>query len=239
MAAAVERNRQKWQADQWRWLLVCAVVLLLVFELTNLDRTFSDLFFTASEGFLGAQIAWFEPVMHEGLKRVMLLLAVGSSGWLIWRHCLNPLFSSRVLWMGVSALILVPLSIVLLKWLTHRPCPWSLSIYGGSEPYESLLSGFFPMANTPMYGGMCFPAGHASGGFLWLGWAAAFWVVNPRWARVFAALGWISGFVMGLTRVMQGAHFLSHVFWAAWVSWVVCVFLTHAFKMRGMDNEKD
>lgn len=240
MTAAVEWKaaRRQWQRRQWIGLALAGLMLLLLFEATDLDRAFSDLFYTPGEGFWAARVRWFEPIMHEGMKRVMLMLAIGTSVALFWMHRRSPQFNVRVLWVGVLALVLVPLSIVFLKWLTHRPCPWSLDIYGSTLPHQSLLEGLFSSRDVLKADAMCFPAGHSSGGFMWLGWAAAFWLARPAWARIFLALGLLSGFVMGLSRVMQGAHFLSHVFWAAWVSWGVCVLLTHAFTMLDSSHNK-
>jgi membrane-associated PAP2 superfamily phosphatase len=45
--------------------------------------------------------------------------------------------------------------------------------------------------------------------------------------RAAAALviGFACGFALGFGRIMQGAHFLSHNLWAAWVCWMVALAL--------------
>ena len=81
----------------------------------------------------------------------------------------------------------------------------------------------------------CWPAGHASGGFILLsfafigGWPPSVWnpqlrlgaVKSPNFlsARAFVWYAVVLGMVLGFARVSQGAHFFSHQFWALW--WVV------------------
>ena len=86
--------------------------------------------------------------------------------------------------------------------------------YGGPEPTLTVMEALLQLDGH----GQCFPAGHASGGFYLFAWAVAVAGFSPTGARVIAAAGLLSGLVMGLTRVAQGAHFLSHVLWSAWVS---------------------
>ena len=119
------------------------------------------------------------------------------------------------------SLALGPATVAVLKDTTNTHCPYDLQIYGGGAPYVRLLE-HAPADAAP---GHCFPGGHASGGFALMAFYFVWWRRRPRLA--FAALGggFAYGFGLGFTRLMQGAHFLSHNLWAAVVCWFVIVIL--------------
>jgi membrane-associated PAP2 superfamily phosphatase len=69
--------------------------------------------------------------------------------------------------------------------------------------------------------GGCFPAGHASTGFAFLGGYFAYRGSEPGRARAWLVGGLTAGLVLGLTQQMRGAHFMSHTLWSGWVCWCV------------------
>ena len=70
-------------------------------------------------------------------------------------------------------------------------------------------------------GGHCFPAGHASTGFAYLG--AWFWLrrAAPRAATAWLIGALLVGLGLGLVQQVRGAHYMSHTLWTAWLCWVV------------------
>ena len=54
---------------------------------------------------------------------------------------------------------------------------------------------------------------------------AAYAMHRPRAARYALAFGVFAGLLLGAGRVLQGAHFASHVLWAGLVCWSVMVLL--------------
>ena len=55
-------------------------------------------------------------------------------------------------------------------------------------------------------------------------------VRRNRWlSRAGLALGIAAGLVLGLGRMLQGAHFLTHVLWSGIVCWLVILGLYVAF----------
>ena len=60
-------------------------------------------------------------------------------------------------------------------------------------------------------------------------WAVALWIIQPKLAKFSLYLAVALGVVMGVARMMQGAHFLSHVLWTAWFSWAISMMLAAAF----------
>jgi membrane-associated PAP2 superfamily phosphatase len=127
----------------------------------------------------------------------------------------------RVLLFIALSLTLAPATVSSLKHVTNKHCPWDLQDYGGLLPYTRLLE-----ASPADKQGRCFPAGHASAGFSLL----AFYFAgrmrgNARWARLGLALGLGAGAVLGLGRMVQGAHFLTHTLWSGLVCWTVIALL--------------
>jgi len=88
--------------------------------------------------------------------------------------------------------------------------------------------------------GHCFPGGHASAGFSLLAfYFAGLALRKPALARAGLCGGLAAGMVFGLTRMAQGAHFLSHILWAALVCWLVMLALYVAVVAPPQDGVKD
>ncbi|HSG23177.1 MAG TPA: phosphatase PAP2 family protein, partial [Azonexus sp.] len=121
----------------------------------------------------------------------------------------------------IFGMLLIPLVTVALKRLTNRHCPWDILDFGGYAPYVSLF------ASTPesIVHGVCFPSGHASGGFVWLIWGLALRATMPALAERMLQAALVIGTTMGLARLVQGAHFISHVLWSAWLAWALAIAL--------------
>src|SRR6185503_18950793 len=117
---------------------------------------------------------------------------------------------------------LAPLSVTLGKAVSTRHCPWDIDEFGGLVPYTRLFEPNAPHVEP----GRCFPAGHASTGFALMAfYFAAYARGKRRAAQVALWIGVTAGIVLGLGRVMQGAHFVSHVAWSGLLCWVVMVML--------------
>src|SRR5690606_16500174 len=77
-------------------------------------------------------------------------------------------------------------------------------------------------SGSPAGPGLCWPGGHASGGFAL---AAAYFVLRdsrPHSARWMLAIGLLFGCVMSIVQMVRGAHFLSHNLWSLWLVWATC-----------------
>jgi len=116
-------------------------------------------------------------------------------------------------------MLLIPLLTVALKHLTNRHCPWDMQDFGGYAPYLSL----FARAPEGIVRGVCFPSGHASGGFVWIVWGLALRASRPVLAKGMLLGALLLGMAMGLARLVQGAHFISHVLWSAWLAWALTI----------------
>lgn len=212
-----------WLAWQFIWLILGALLLLWIFEGTDLDRAITRLFFDAQSGAFPLRRIWFlEAVMHTAAKQASYILVAASLYfcWQGWRGRLAWLPPRNAL-LAAIGMLAIPLATSTLKMLTTRYCPWDILDFGGFAPYLGLLD----PAPQGLKAGQCFPAGHASAGFLWLVWAVALRPAGMRAARLALRAGLLAGILLGAARMLQGAHFLSHTLWSLWLAWALSVAL--------------
>ncbi|HRP25982.1 MAG TPA: phosphatase PAP2 family protein [Thauera sp.] len=224
---ALEASR-RWLLAQSALLGISAVLLYAIFDGTDLDRLLTHTLFDAELGLFPLRRSWFlEAVMHKAAKQVTYVL-VAASLYLCWQG-----WKARLSWLpprnallAALGMAVIPLATAGVKMLTARYCPWDLVEFGGYAPYL----GLFDPAPAGIKAGQCFPAGHASTGFLWIVWAVALRPAGQRTARRALILGLLAGAILGTARMLQGAHFLSHTLWTLWLAWAVSVSLALAVR---------
>lgn len=190
---------------------------LLVWDLTGLDLALAQ-WFGGPAGF-ALQDHWFlTQVMHEGARRAawFLLLGLSLGLWWPWGGLVRIDLRRRL---QLAATCLLAVSVVsALKSLNHTSCPWELSEFGGVAHYASHWRLLFASDGGT---GRCFPAGHASAGFAFIGGYFAFRHAAPARARAWLLGAVLAGLVLGLTQQLRGAHFMSHTLWTGWLCWCV------------------
>jgi membrane-associated PAP2 superfamily phosphatase len=210
------------------WLMLgtplLAALVLLALENTDVDRAVARWFFDSGGSVFPLRYNMFlETVLHQWTKYVVVLIACLTITAFLLSFILTALKPQRrVLLFLALSLILAPTTVSGLKLATNRHCPWDLQEFGGFLPYTRLLEPPPPGLKP----GQCFPAGHASTGFVLM----AFYFAGrarrrPDLAQAGLATGLASGMALGLGRMLQGAHFLSHVLWSAVVCWSVMALL--------------
>lgn len=204
----------------WIGLPIALMALLLIVDVPHLDFALAHLFYDPQGGFIGRHSQFLEDVLHDRAKQAVILLGVlAIVGFLVSllptrvRRIRRPL-GYLVLALGLSTAIVSPL-----KTVTAVQCPWSLSEFGGVEPYSPLL-GHHPFVEKA---GRCWPGGHASAGFSLLALFFALRDRRPRLARAALIGALLLGSVFSLGRMMQGAHFLSHNVWTLLFDWMISV----------------
>jgi membrane-associated PAP2 superfamily phosphatase len=204
-------------------VLLALVLIALEFK-TDLDRTISRLFLDADvHGFPLRESFWLEVVMHQWAKYVVITAGALIATALLLSYPL-PLWKPRrrLLLFLLLSMALGPLSVTLGKAASSRHCPWDIDEFGGSVPYTRLFEPLGP-GTSP---GHCFPAGHASAGFALMAFYFIAYALGwQRAARCALVLSTGAGLVLGFGRVLQGAHFTSHVLWAGISCWAVMVAL--------------
>jgi membrane-associated PAP2 superfamily phosphatase len=210
-----------------RWVIIpalLALALLLVDAATDMDRSLTRLVFDRSAAAFPLRFNfWLDVVLHHWAKYAVATLGCVVLATFVLTFVLPGLTKQRQLLLFiVLALSLAPLSVTIGKAVSPRHCPWDVDEFGGLVPYTRLLE---PNA-TNVEPGHCFPAGHASTGFALLAfYFAAYARRMRRTAPALLAIGIIAGLGLGFGRVLQGAHFASHVLWSGLLCWIVMVAL--------------
>jgi membrane-associated PAP2 superfamily phosphatase len=227
-AAGSPASKSGWLAFQVAMLVAGAAASLYAFETTDLDRQVARLFFDAGQGLFPLRhTALFEFVLHTGAKQATYLAAAAALVvcWRGWRGRLAWLPRRNAL-LAAAGMILIPVSVSVLKLVTRRYCPWDITEFGGYAPYLRLLE----PAPADIKAGQCFPAGHASTGYLWIVWGLALRPAGRRSARIGLMVGVFAGGLLGGARMAQGAHFLSHTLATLWWAWALSLVLAVALK---------
>jgi membrane-associated PAP2 superfamily phosphatase len=210
----------------WHLLVPLAGVALLVWliDVLRLDWVVSDWFFDPiGHEFPLRDHPFFENVLHNAVKYMVVAFALGVAGLVV-----ASLIDHR--WARYRALLVFILAamtfssgaVSFLKSATGRHCPYELKAYGGEMPYVGLLE--VKPAGVPA--GRCWPSGHASTGFcLFAFYFGALWMGRRRIAIGLLVGSLLMGSVLGMGRVAQGAHFVSHNLWSAVVCWLVTLAL--------------
>lgn len=203
---------------------LAAALALLALETTRLDSIVSGWFFNAaSERFPLRYNPAFEIVTHHWAKYLVVLIACAVIATLLMSFVIPVLKDRRRLLLFLSlALALAPAAVSWLKAGSPRYCPYDLAEFGGFAQHLSL----FDAAPPGLSPGHCFPSGHASAGFCLLAfYFAGLELGNRRLALAGLCGGFAAGMLLGMTRIAQGAHFLSHNLWSALVCWLVILAL--------------
>jgi membrane-associated PAP2 superfamily phosphatase len=107
--------------------------------------------------------------------------------------------------------------------------------YGGKVPYTRLVEG----NPAGVINGRCFPAGHAAGGFSFVGIYFALRDRHSKIARAGLAAGLILGTIYGYAQMARGAHFLSHTVWSAAICWFAALGLYLGFRRLLTSGDRD
>jgi membrane-associated PAP2 superfamily phosphatase len=216
--------------------LLAAAILAVVFDHTQLDRWTLDPFYdpVAKKFPLWRDNELFDFVFRELTKYMIgafALLVVMGLAASMKRPSFVPWRRSMIY--VLLCLILGPAVVALWKYTSCHHCPWYLDIYGGDKQQASLF-GCPPPSSSP---GHCFPSGHASGGFALFGMYFVHRIRSPERARRWFAIAFACGSIMGVSRMMQGAHFLSHTIASGFVCWFVCLIVYELF-LHKQDEER-
>lgn len=223
---------QDWKLQSLIGLLGLGLVYLL--NRSGLDIWISSHFFDAVSGSFPLRDEFlYSDVLHSGLKYFsvfawLLLLLTCTLRLCIARTRKVTLASWSPSLIAVLHYILVStlLCASMVAWLKSQSahsCPWDLTPFGGQFDFfylgaEPLIQG---IGSGP---GQCFPSGHASVGWMWIGvlliatpveGAARQLVLLLKCAVLALSL------TVSVTQVLRGAHFASHVLMTAVVCWSI------------------
>lgn len=158
--------------------------------------------------------------LHKAPKALPVavgLMALGICATLIaqGRQLLHEERGRRAFYTFV-AMSLCGIAVWWLKGTTGVSCPWSVDAFGGTHPITD------PSFSFTFRPGNCWPAGHAGTGFCLFALYFALRGVKPCLARAAFVFALLFGLLCGGIRVMQGAHFASHVIASGLIDWMIC-----------------
>lgn len=187
---------------------MAGLVLILLWEFSGADLWLMQQLGN-SGGFPLREQWWLRVLLHEGLRD----LAIAAYLYLLAGIWL-PLPGLRGFKRGqrIEMLCGVTLSLLLvsgIKSLSLTSCPWDLVQFGGVARY---VPHWLPGVSDGGPG-RCFPSGHASAGFAFLSVATA--IRTQMLQRRVLIVVLLFGSLCGVTQLLRGAHYPSHVLWTA------------------------
>lgn len=207
--------------------LVFPVAALLLLSMLLMagdgDQWLADHLFRLQGGHWALKDAWLTSrLIHHDGKMLSVAASVAVIAALLgscyteqWHRYRRPL---------LYLLLAVALStglVSMLKSITHMDCPWDLSRYGGVRAFV----GLFDPRPADMARASCFPGGHSSAGYGWIGLYFFALVVRPAWRWRALTLSLLVGAIFGIGQQLRGAHFLSHDLWSLGICWLVALAL--------------
>lgn len=193
-----------WGISRWSWsaILVTAVVFVLF---PQIDLMFTGLFYRQGEGFYLGSLPWVEFFYDFGPQIVVVLalavLVVLLTALIRKKRIFNV---DTVVWLYFVLVMLVGPTLivnVILKENWGRYRPNQVTEFGGTQAFSPAL------IRTGNDEGFSFVSGHSATGFSLLAIA----LVLARHRRVVFTAALFYGSIIGLSRIMQGGHFLSDV----------------------------
>ncbi len=213
-----------WLRRYWAIPLLLALQLLF-WQLPQIDLWFSGLFWRPAQGFWLSDLA---PVRWSYVAfRDIPYVLVPLLGWLYLASWLWARRSERMLRRGLLFLFLVmavgPGLLVneVFKAESGRARPATVQAFGGERTFTPAFE-----PSDQCRSNCSFVSGHAAMGFFFL--ALAWPLRDRRWLY----WGGIIGLLVGLGRVMQGAHFLSDVLFGYPIVYVAALLLARALLGR-------
>ncbi len=186
---------------------------MLLATIAAVDLRLSGCFYgpvASQKWFLKTTVPWIWLYRYGELPT--WILAIGAA--VVWGGSLR-----RRSWVQYRrACALIVLAVVLgpgllvngvLKPLWGRPRPAQTDLFGGSQPYRH----WWQPGNIG--GGRSFPSGHAAMGYALVVGTCLIPQRRSAWRRGLVLGGALAyGSLLGLTRIVQGGHFLSDVLWS-------------------------
>ncbi|MBC7995609.1 MAG: phosphatase PAP2 family protein [Rhizobacter sp.] len=207
-------------------LTLALLLALLAWDGSGLDMPLARLF-GDSHGFALSQNSVLTHGLHDGARLLSWLLVVGLTLAVWWPPAwLRPLQRIERLQLVVSALS-GALAVALFKSFSTTSCPWDLLAFGGTAQH---VSHWLRAADGGS--GHCFPAGHASSGFAFVGGYFALQRSSPARARTWLAVSLAAGLLLGVAQQARGAHFMSHTLWTGWLCWALAFGIDSTLRRR-------
>ncbi|MCC7014576.1 MAG: phosphatase PAP2 family protein [Planctomycetes bacterium] len=214
--------------------LALAVAAVLGLEHSGFDTWAADACFDPALGNFPWRKHWLtEDLIHKAGKNAAIGVGLVAIALLVASRWKRGLVSwRRPLAYFVACMALGPLAASAWKDASSKRCPWDLVVYGGFAQADVILE-----SDPPEHRRGCFPCGQASAGFALASGYFALRGRAPRWSKRALWIGLAYGTLLGFGRVLQGAHYPSHVVATAGVCWSVALVL-YEVALRRRDDQR-
>jgi membrane-associated PAP2 superfamily phosphatase len=204
------------------------IVLTGLFYVLDLDLRIEAIFYKPDEGWLWRHTQPWEALYRWGTIPG-LLLTIGSLGFLSYSLTVRRWapYQRGLLIISLTAILGAGLLInAVLKPYWGRPRPRQVAAFAGEWQYRPLHQ-----RGTPGQG-ESFPCGHCTMGYLFV---TLFFLRRqaPRMAIAGGCFGLLYGTLVGLARMVQGAHFPTDVLWSLGLIWMTAIVL-HYFLLPAL-----
>ncbi len=223
-------NRNRWIELAF---IAGSTVLALLFVLApGIDLWFSAVFYGEPGGFY-LQNAWWVRFLYKLVAPVTVVIGIGLLALLahnlIRRHAVGP-FTTRAVLFLIAALAIGPGLVVntVFKDQWGRARPRDIIEFGGVKEFTPAFA-----LSDQCDRNCSFVSGHSSVPFALI----AFGFVLRRRRRAILAGATLFGGLVGLGRIIQGAHFLSDVIFSGIFVFVIAYLLAHAFRLPGLSGD--
>ncbi|MEZ5647117.1 MAG: phosphatase PAP2 family protein [Burkholderiaceae bacterium] len=152
--------------------------------------------------------------LHDGFRQLALALLAALVLWTFWPGP-SARAQRRERLAVLGAVLVSILAVNLIKINSLTSCPWDLADFGGRAHHVSHWS--WGIADGGR--GHCFPGGHASSAFAFVGLALPGLTRGQRSGWWWLAAVLLMGVVAGAVQTLRGAHYPSHTLWTL----VVCL----------------
>lgn len=207
--------------------VIFLTVATLVLRYTDLDLAISNLFYLPERQFDRSETNLWSLLYQHGHIPATVIGIVGLFVFLVGFFSRRLSFYRKISLFLVVFLIVGPGLIVneLLKEHWGRPRPLQVIDFDGKQQ-------FLRVWNKGVAGeGASFPSGHAAIGFYLCAPFFFFWADGKRrWALMVLVLGMSYGLLMGIGRIIQGAHFASDVLWSAGFIYLTGILFYYLFR---------
>ena len=212
------------------------VLVLLGFEATNIDVWTQNHFYDATAVTNAPLDRWLiskndpftEHWLHEFPRDIAAYSAVGlilafAASFIVTR--LVP-YREHILFLALS-IALTAFFVGGAKKYTNTFCPNQTVLYGGAMPHVTVLEKY-PADFKSARKGRCYPAGHSTAGF---GFMGLWFVLKDRRAKIAGlTFGIAYGWALGTFQMLRGEHFLSHTVISMVACWLVILLLAAGFR---------
>jgi len=210
---------------------IILVVTIIVFGVTDFDLYVQDMFYNVKTKMwiLEHDSQPWKFIFYDGIKRLLIIIALVFLILIIFfkKNERIKKYKNGILVIVLSS-ILIPLFIGGLKKSTNMPCPKNEIQYLGNMArtavWEKYSEPYMSMKHIS-----CWPAGHASGGFVLLSFYFFFKKKRNKLLSLFIALS--VGWSMGFYKMIIGDHFFSHTLITMLISWL-CILCLHSICVK-------